>query len=74
MKIEVSYRMLGLRLQMEREHRKITQDEIAKKTGLNRTSISNIEMGRQRIQLHDFLKFCKALNMTPQKLIKGISD
>lgn len=74
MKIEISYRMLGLRLQMEREHRKITQDEIAKKTGLNRTSISNIEMGRQRIQLHDFLKFCKALNITPQKMMKGISD
>lgn len=74
MKIEVSYKIIGLRLQMERENRGITQQEIAKSTGLQRSSISNIEMGHQRIQIHEFIKFCKALKITPHRLLKGISD
>lgn len=41
--------------QRVREHRKaieITQDELAQHVGLERTSLTNIESGNQRVQLH----------------------
>jgi len=42
-------REVGLRLQLARKRREITQAELAKKIGLPRASYANLESGRQRI-------------------------
>ena len=49
-----------------REHRKqagMTQLELAKKVGLLRTSITNIEAGRQKAPLHVIYNICIALDI-----------
>jgi DNA-binding XRE family transcriptional regulator len=70
--IEPVYRQLGAKVQSVREALGWTQQELAKNIGLQRTSITNFEAGRQRILLHDAEKFAKAFNMELRHLFKGI--
>ena len=66
------YVLFGARVQQVREALGMTQDDLRKKVGLTRTSIANIEAGRQRILLHDVDRFAKAFSITPKNLLKGI--
>jgi transcriptional regulator with XRE-family HTH domain len=70
--LQPCYLLFGARIQQLREALGITQDELRKKVGLTRTSISNIEAGRQRVLLHDVDIFAKAFGITPKNLMKGI--
>lgn len=70
--IEVVYRAIGARLQMIREAVGMTQDELSKKVGYTRTSVVNIEAGRQRLPLHQVEEMARALSTTPRHLMKGI--
>lgn len=70
--IEPVYRQLGAKIQQLREALGWRQEELAKKVGLTRTSIVNIEGGNQRILLHDLDKFAKAFNCEPKVLLRGI--
>jgi transcriptional regulator with XRE-family HTH domain len=63
------YRMFGHRLRELREERSITQDELAKRVQLSRASITNIEKGRQRVLLHQLVKFADALDAKPSELM-----
>lgn len=49
-----------------------TQGELAERVGLSRTSITNIEIGRQRILFEDVWKLAIALNVTADGLWKAI--
>jgi len=49
---ESLYRAIGTLVRGERLKLGITQDELARRVGLTRTSINNIEHGRQKIQVH----------------------
>lgn len=69
---EPVYKKLGHRIRMMRCGLGMTQGSYAKKVGLNRTSIVNIEAGRQRILLHQVRKFAAALGIIPAALIRGI--
>ncbi len=58
--------------QMLREARKasgLSQEDLGKSVGLNRTSVSNIEKGRQKILLHTFCELLRVLNVGPRDLI-----
>lgn len=70
--IEPCYRMIGMRLEQIRTTLGVTQEEFSKRVGLTRTSIVNIEHGRQRILLHDVEKIAAALGITPKHLLRGI--
>lgn len=69
---EPVYRLLGAKIEQMRTMLGWTQQELAKKVGLTRTSICNIEAGRQRILLHDVEKFAIAFNMQPKALLRGV--
>lgn len=64
--------LFGARIQQLRDALGLTQEELRKKVGLTRTSIANIEAGRQRVLLHDVDRFAKAFGITPKNLMKGI--
>jgi transcriptional regulator with XRE-family HTH domain len=64
--------MFGVRVEHIRTALGWTQDELAKKVGLTRTSITNIESGRQRILLHDVEKFAEVFGTTPKGLLRGL--
>ena len=70
--IEPVYRLLDAKIEVVRTTLGWTQLELAQKVGLTRTSIVNIEAGRQRILLHDVDKLATAFGMTPKMFLKGI--
>ncbi len=67
--VERIYKIVGYSIKLERKARGMTQTELGNKTGLNRTSISNIELGRQRIMLHDIEKIAETLNVKLTELL-----
>ena len=71
---EPIYRHVGAKMQQLRQLLDIKQEEVAKRCGLTRTSIANIEAGRQRILLHDVEKIAIAFGTTPRALLKGMWD
>ncbi len=70
--VEACYRAIGARIQMVREVLAMTQEDLAKKVGYTRTSLVNIEAGRQRLPMHQVEEIAKALSTTPRNLLKGI--
>lgn len=65
------YRVFGARLRELREEKSVTQDELARRVDLSRTSITNIEKGRQRVMLHQMVNLARALEADPQTLLPG---
>lgn len=68
---EQFYREFGRTL---REHRQrtggeLSQEQLAKRVGLSRTSITNIEKGRQQIPLHMLYLLADALGVDPISLL-----
>jgi transcriptional regulator with XRE-family HTH domain len=51
----------------------VTQETMAKRVGLTRTSIVNIECGRQNVSLGDLFTFASKLRTTPKRLIGMVS-
>ncbi len=70
--MEPIYQLFGARVRQIRDALGMTQDELRKKVGLTRTSIANIEAGRQRVLLADVQKFSNAFNVNPSRLMKGM--
>lgn len=70
--IQAVYQALGARLRMIREALGMDQAEMGKRIGLTRTSVVNIEQGRQRVMLDQVEKFATALGSTPKHLMRGI--
>src|SRR5437879_1262354 len=63
------YRVFGSRLRALREEKSVTQEELARRVDLSRTSITNIEKGRQRIMLHQVVELAEALDADLEALI-----
>jgi DNA-binding XRE family transcriptional regulator len=70
--IEACHGAFGIKVRQIREVLDITQDDLAKRVGLSRASIANIEVGRQRVLLDDVEKFANALGTTPKAFAKFI--
>ena len=70
--IEPVYRLLGAKVEMMRNTLGWTQDDLAKRIGLSRASIANLELGRQRLMMHHVEKIANAFNTTTKHLMKGI--
>jgi transcriptional regulator with XRE-family HTH domain len=69
---ELVYRQVGAKVEQMRSVLGITQADFAKKIGMTRTSVTNIEAGRQRIQLHQLERIAAGFGCTPKHLLKGI--
>lgn len=70
------YEQLGARLRALRDS-KFTQAELARLVGVERTSITNIENGNQKVPLHLLYRLCAVLNvdlrdvLPPLEIIKN---
>jgi transcriptional regulator with XRE-family HTH domain len=67
------YRVIGQRVRAERQKRKLTQDELAERVQLTRTSITNIERGRQKLLLHTLFAFAAAFEIEAKELLTDIA-
>lgn len=62
------YAEFGERVRRAREGR-FTQTELARRVGLSRGSIANIEVGRQRVPLHMLAVLARELDVDPATLM-----
>lgn len=60
--------IFGRILQEERKAKNISQEKLAKLTGLDRTAISLIETGKRSPTFSTILKICSALEVEPSEL------
>ena len=63
------YRIVGARIRDERLKRNITQNDLAASVGLTRTSITNIEKGRQKLSLHTLVALASELRVSPVQFV-----
>jgi transcriptional regulator with XRE-family HTH domain len=58
--------------QLVRRHRQrlgLTQDQLAERIALARTSITNIERGRQKILLHQLFQLAESMGVSPEAIL-----
>lgn len=72
MAVERIYKELGKRIKIARRRVGMNQECLADRVGLVRTSVVNIEAGRQRILFHQIKNIAKALKLEPAILVRGI--
>ena len=72
MTADAIYRHIGAELRRARSERGITQDALASRASLTRTSMSNIEAGRQRVTVHALLTMATALDVAPATLLPDV--
>lgn len=65
------YLAFGELIRMHRENRSqpMTQEKLGRLVGLSRTSITNIERGRQHATLHHLFAIAEALGVAPAALL-----
>ena len=63
------YKEFGRRLRKSRTEAKLTQQQVADRVKLTRTSITNIERGSQHIALHQLFLLADAVGVSPVDLL-----
>jgi transcriptional regulator with XRE-family HTH domain len=72
--IDPFYRRLGISIRDRRRQQRITQEAIAAHMGLTRTSIVNIEKGRQHLAVHQLVRMSDLLGCAPGDLIPSAQE
>jgi len=69
------YRAVGEAIAVRRNELKFTQDYVARKVGLSRASLANIETGRQKIILHYLYRIAAVLELPRvQELLPALTQ
>lgn len=68
------YQKIGLEIKTNRKKNSFTQQELADKVSLNRTSIAKMEAGKQRFSLDTLYILANAMNIEPIKLLPELSQ
>jgi transcriptional regulator with XRE-family HTH domain len=66
---QVFYRQFGRLLADVRRKKGVSQEIVADEIGLSRTSITNIEKGRQPIQLHSLYRIARLLGVEIKEIL-----
>ncbi len=70
----ILYRALGQQLKLRRRGLGLTQQQLAVWLKIERTSIANIESGRQKAPLHTLYRLCLALDLDIAALLPPIAS
>lgn len=68
------YEALGENVSRVRQATNLTQQLLATKVGLTRTSITNIEKGRQPIQAHVLVALARVLKISVTELLPNVQE
>lgn len=68
------YQQIGKRIRELRDNAKLTQGQLADAVGVLRTSITNIEAGRQKAPLHVLYGVCNVLNVEVAEILPTRSE
>jgi transcriptional regulator with XRE-family HTH domain len=66
---DLIYEALGQAIRKRREALEMTQSDLADLVALSRTSVTNIELGRQSVLVDQLYRFAEALKTTPMELL-----
>jgi transcriptional regulator with XRE-family HTH domain len=72
-KTDEFYIAAGKQVRTVREDRGLSQATLARRIGFTRSSVANLEAGRQRITLHLFVLIAKALGIEPAMMLPDTS-
>lgn len=67
--VERIYEEFGQQLKVARKRAGLTQKEVASRVGLSRTSVTNIEKGRQHVALHQVFLLAEAIGCSARDLM-----
>jgi transcriptional regulator with XRE-family HTH domain len=70
----VLYGIIGSRISELRKFHNENQQELANKIGLKRSTISNIELGRQQVSLHLLYRICQVYNAEIYSLLPRVNE
>jgi len=63
------YSQFGRLVKLHRCRMHLTQQDLSERLNLSRSSIANIELGRQKVLLHQLFDLAEALNLKPLDLL-----
>ena len=63
---------LGARIRAARDRAGVKQEQLAQAVGLSRTSITNIERGRQGVQAYVLVRIAEILGQPAAELLPGL--
>lgn len=70
--LEQIYRTIGERIRTRRTELGFSQTQLGQKVSLTRSSIANIEAGRQRPMIHTIMQIADELNLEPPELLPSV--
>lgn len=65
--------VLGDRLRIARKQAKLSQEELAHRSGLHRTYISLVERGGRNISMLNLLTITGVLGVDPAEIVQGLT-
>ncbi len=68
------YASIGKKIKDSRKQARLSQEALAKKISLSRSSLSNIEIGKHQPSLYTLYELALALNCEIQDLLPSIED
>lgn len=71
--VDLFYREFGRRVRVARTKANLSQEALGGAVGLTRTSVTNIEKGRQHVPLHTAFVLAEAMKATPDDLLPDLS-
>lgn len=72
MTVDDVYREIGKRIITARKAKGFSQEQLAAASDIDRSHMGFIEQGRRRPTLATLFKICGSLNMSLEKLFKGL--
>lgn len=63
---------IGDEIRFARQKKKMTQQELADKTGISRVTISKYELGQIEMGMPVYIELCKAIGVDYAELLNGI--
>jgi transcriptional regulator with XRE-family HTH domain len=69
----VLYKDFGRLVRDHRRRVRVTQSQLGERIGLSRTSITNIEQGRQKVLLHQIFALAESLEIRPEALLPAVT-
>jgi len=71
---DLRLKRIGLNVRAYREALRITQEQLAEKADLHDRTLGKIERGELNLSILIFIRLCKALNVSADKILAGIFD
>ena len=70
----MDYRELGRRVRQQRVMRRMTQEELAEKSGISCSFVGHIERGEKKFSIGTLVALCNAMKISPNYLLQDSLD